>query len=1422
MDFFDAITGGVQRELFKSTLPKPPEDMFDKIINQPKEEVELTQPSILEPEVSPLTDRAKAAAEMGITVLNQLNRPYSAVSGGLQEFVREYKKPTKADEGVLSRAMSLGVTPFVGAVKGFATNDKSFGTVLRQVVSGENYTNAINTIDKAIADVNKNLVSTQNPAEKETLKKRLSELQDVQGKLAGLTGIVDTLKTEEGQEALEPLTGGVGQIVYDPLMFGAALLPKTAKGKMIEEIGKEAPTVMQQIGKGERTVLGFNEGATPATNAMAKLFPKTMKTVTGAADTVRGKIDEAISAVARGASEAGEAIASPLLRAKEELKRMVFNRTDNKDVNDAVESMVRRINKGDDEIIQMAQDAAQMAQKRLSGIKTAEQMAEEARVAAETRPGSLRSLLSQNPEDYYVGQQPTPSVADIFQVMNRDNVIGNIGTTAPSEYYSKLKSATTSQIADNYSGLLEDIAGELSPVGKISGGSLFRSPEVVAKAKATPLTDAEKYALINYALPNSTEKLSSMRKRAAHAPTIKTEEKFNTLLKDMKANPDKQWTYGDFTDNVSVVERYVPMEFEEARNAIFSAVKKLDLSPEIEDIFRTAGKNINGEEIGQYGLTASEMNRLLNSIDKLPPDKQGKLLSAMLNSKMAVDDRAVAREAMYRAVADGGDSVGKFIIKGGKVPEGYRVPRLAGFEDMALKDKYADFIEQTYENVINKRISTPILDLMNKANNMWKQSVTTGLGIPNISFSVANTLSEVLKNAQAGVGFKPYVKAYNQLADTAKGFETQIMKLAKEHNIVDSGFIAEDLGKSIRDGMVNVKFSPATTSNLNKQMFYNIKNMANDQSIYDLQSTMMTGRPYNRGLLQANLLRDFTDELDKINMGLAEFDTREWAAMEKYASGDKSAINAIRPEVVKQIDTALDAGITDIERMGIQPVTSDYISLNKKLEYYNKYGKQQEYKPIGQASAEEFGTTVSQAEVDAENAMRLSQDEEMMSKYRDAGVDYAPPTNTTLDSLMQRLAKISGAENDLASMRKGLGTEILIPVKNEKGVLGSLKIMAKDYANNPFWSRSMGKYTENMARLANFIDKLDKGYTPAAAARQVAKYNFNYGDISKEMKISKLLYPFITFQLKNVPMQLGQLFENPKQLQMLNKLIEAGTTDIDINNYDENAKKAIPVKLPLVDMDAVAAKRFLPQTSVEVAKDIFDVVTGKKGIIPTSAEYLSSNLTPLKSIYEASANTTTPGSSVTQTGGGFDTFTGQPIEAFSGEKGRLLGKKTEHIVGNIIPQYKRAFDWYDALTGQGKHTPEKMEQRGATGIPVINKLQQEVTGYRKLPENIEGVEREERGKLQEVYRLKKLLRKYDESGEDDKFNQVEQLLEDLIDSLDENEVLQYKQMEKTETPEAQIEPFRQLNEEARVENVEPYKMSSGKIDYFTEITEGKY
>jgi len=81
----------------------------------------------------------------------------------------------------------------------------------------------------------------------------------------------------------------------------------------------------------------------------------------------------------------------------------------------------------------------------------------------------------------------------------------------------------------------------------------------------------------------------------------------------------------------------------------------------------------------------------------------------------------------------------------------------------------------------------------------------------------------------------------------------------------------------------------------------------------------------------------------------------------------------------------------------------------------------------------------------------------------------------------------------------------------------------------------VGQTLEDNARIALFLDQIQKGKNYDQAGKHVQKYLFDYGDVSPfERSTLKRAMPFYTWSRKNIPLQLESIVRHPDRVNKLN------------------------------------------------------------------------------------------------------------------------------------------------------------------------------------------------------------------------------------------------------------------------------------------------
>ena len=256
-----------------------------------------------------------------------------------------------------------------------------------------------------------------------------------------------------------------------------------------------------------------------------------------------------------------------------------------------------------------------------------------------------------------------------------------------------------------------------------------------------------------------------------------------------------------------------------------------------------------------------------------------------------------------------------------------------------------------------------------------------------------------------------------------------------------------------------------------------------------------------------------------------------------------------------------------------------------------------------------------------------------------------------------------------------------------------------------------GEALENNARIANFLDGLNKGMTPAEAAARVKKTLFDYSDLTEaEQAVFKRLMPFYTWTRKNIPFQVEGMIKHPgkyKAVDTLRQEIEAA-----VDKEDKNERylaswmvENYPTKVK-VDEKTGEARYFIMGGWLPAA-DVWKLAAAPKRVVVD-------NLHPaLKILYEMT--------SANKEGYVTDLFTGQQLHPdlnvdFAGVN---MGETTAHYLSNIrlLSTIDDFYQTYLAETGQA---PEKISPFSGKNKTAEEAFIQFLTGFRTYATNLDN------------------------------------------------------------------------------------------------------
>jgi hypothetical protein len=115
----------------------------------------------------------------------------------------------------------------------------------------------------------------------------------------------------------------------------------------------------------------------------------------------------------------------------------------------------------------------------------------------------------------------------------------------------------------------------------------------------------------------------------------------------------------------------------------------------------------------------------------------------------------------------------------------------------------------------------------------------------------------------------------------------------------------------------------------------------------------------------------------------------------------------------------------------------------------------------------------------------------------------------------------------------------------------------------------LGETPDDISRMANFINGLDKFGSAEHAAKQVRTYLFNYNELTNADRGMRVLVPFWNWTKRNIPLQVKLLMENPKFAMNIERFKEL------FNDHEKGAdwQKEGGIKVPKAISKALGAKK---------------------------------------------------------------------------------------------------------------------------------------------------------------------------------------------------------------------------------------------------------
>jgi len=399
------------------------------------------------------------------------------------------------------------------------------------------------------------------------------------------------------------------------------------------------------------------------------------------------------------------------------------------------------------------------------------------------------------------------------------------------------------------------------------------------------------------------------------------------------------------------------------------------------------------------------------------------------------------------------------------------------------------------------------------------------------------------------------------------------------------------------------------------------------------------------------------------------------------------------------------------------------------------------------------------------------------------------------------------AKNNMNGSIAGYKTDELYEAMATRGIFGegqysgdiarTVEDVLKGGSSNPFTLSTrnpilrggfkVGQTIEDNARIALFIDSLNKGKNFDQAASQVRKYLFDYGDLSPfERSTLKRLMPFYTWSRKNLPLQLEALVRHPDKVNKLNlarENIQFETDVPDIEDVPDYIRSAMPIYgaekflgEPAVPgtAKAITLQNLIPFSDLTTFTKFLDTETApstiERGKLSSTISTALGGISPLlKAPLEFFSN--------------YDYFRRKNIQEYPGQTADVMGIEVPvhvaKLLSNIVMlnEIDRANPGgvfgtrsVDPITKEVTTTPGILgftPRETRIDLPEEQREAQYLTGVRIYDIVFEDVaERTEKKIRSDLKFLEAKMKKADEEEKDREFYRAEEALEKYLDELD--------------------------------------------------------
>ena len=123
---------------------------------------------------------------------------------------------------------------------------------------------------------------------------------------------------------------------------------------------------------------------------------------------------------------------------------------------------------------------------------------------------------------------------------------------------------------------------------------------------------------------------------------------------------------------------------------------------------------------------------------------------------------------------------------------------------------------------------------------------------------------------------------------------------------------------------------------------------------------------------------------------------------------------------------------------------------------------------------------------------------------------------------------------------RGFGDELAMPVANSK--------LSEKIINNPYTRhfRNLNDFVERAVRMPMALDSFNRGFSYDEAVARIARYHFDYSDMSALDEAAKRIVPFWIWTSRNVPLQFANMVTRPQAYSVYDKIRETYPPDENI------------------------------------------------------------------------------------------------------------------------------------------------------------------------------------------------------------------------------------------------------------------------------------